>query len=188
MSGSAWSQSNLSRSEGVRMCRPWKSTRAKPSPNTPPPLLEIIDGEEEWVVEEILDSKMINQKLCYLVKWEGYRVEHNSWEPWDNVHTPDLISYFHRRHLRAPWQIQLMDFNAITFCSLPLSVMPGHHSLEGGMDVRGHLWTPASLMEYFCHATLNTSHLHNTLYVPPHHQQLYDPYLFPSPSRPSLVS
>ena len=26
----------------------------------PPPLLEIIDGEEEWVVEEVLDSKMMN--------------------------------------------------------------------------------------------------------------------------------
>ena len=23
---------------------------------SPPPLLEIVDGEEEWVVEEILDS------------------------------------------------------------------------------------------------------------------------------------
>jgi hypothetical protein len=34
----------------------------------PPPLPEIIDGEEEWIVEEILDSKMMNRKLCYLVK------------------------------------------------------------------------------------------------------------------------
>jgi hypothetical protein len=29
----------------------------------PPPLPEIVDGEEEWVVEEILDSKMMNRKL-----------------------------------------------------------------------------------------------------------------------------
>jgi len=53
-----------------------------------PPLPEIVDGEEEWVVEEILDSRMVNQKLRYLVKWEGFGVEHNSWEPWDNVHVP----------------------------------------------------------------------------------------------------
>ena len=40
--------------------------------HVPPPLLpEIIDGEEEWVVEEILDSRMINWKLRYLVKWDG---------------------------------------------------------------------------------------------------------------------
>jgi hypothetical protein len=36
-----------------------------PKPLTPP---EIVDREEEWVVEEILDSKVINQKLLYLLK------------------------------------------------------------------------------------------------------------------------
>jgi hypothetical protein len=34
----------------------------------PPMLPEMIDGEEEWIVEEILDSKMINWKLHYLVQ------------------------------------------------------------------------------------------------------------------------
>ena len=46
----------------------------------PPPLPEIIDGEEEWVVEEILDSRVVNRKLWYLIKWEGFGIEHNSWE------------------------------------------------------------------------------------------------------------
>jgi Chromo (CHRromatin Organisation MOdifier) domain len=46
----------------------------------PPPLLEIVDREEELIEEEILDSKMMNRKLCYLVKWAGFGVEHNSWE------------------------------------------------------------------------------------------------------------
>jgi Chromo (CHRromatin Organisation MOdifier) domain len=50
------------------------------------PLPEIVDGKEEWVVEETLDSKVINQKLQYLVKWEGFGIEHNSLEPWDDVH------------------------------------------------------------------------------------------------------
>jgi hypothetical protein len=43
----------------------------------PLPPLEIVDGEEEWVVEEFLDSKVINQKLWYLVKWEGFGIKHN---------------------------------------------------------------------------------------------------------------
>jgi hypothetical protein len=34
----------------------------------PPPPSEIVDGEEEWVVEEVLDSKVINRKLRYLIK------------------------------------------------------------------------------------------------------------------------
>src|SRR5271156_4927441 len=54
----------------------------------PPPPPEIIDGEEEWIVEGILDSKVINRKLRYLVKWEGFGIDHNSWKPWDSVHAP----------------------------------------------------------------------------------------------------
>jgi hypothetical protein len=73
---------------------------APPDPVTgrhfpPPPPPEIVDGEEEWVVEENLDSKMMNRKLHYLVKWKDFGPEHNSWEPWDFVHSPDLVADFH---------------------------------------------------------------------------------------------
>ena len=68
----------------------------------PQPLLEIVDREEEWVVEEILDSKVINRKLRYLVKWKDFGVKHNSWEPWDNMHAPELVLDFYRRHPGAP--------------------------------------------------------------------------------------
>ena len=68
----------------------------------PPPLPEVVNGEEEWIVEEILDSRMVNQKLRYLVKWEGFGIEHNSWEAWDNIHAPDLVADFHRKHSGAP--------------------------------------------------------------------------------------
>jgi len=97
-----------------------------------PPLLEIVDGEEEWVVEEILDSQMVNQKLCYLVKWEGFGVEPNSWEPWDNVHVPELVADFYRRHPGAARHIRMVDFR-----SFPFRSVLGHHCLERGVDVRG---------------------------------------------------
>jgi Chromo (CHRromatin Organisation MOdifier) domain len=44
----------------------------------PPLPPEIIDREEEWIVEEILDSKIMNRKLHYLVKWKGFGMKHNS--------------------------------------------------------------------------------------------------------------
>ena len=81
----------------------------------PPPLPEIIDGEEEWVVEEILDSRMMNRKLCYLVKWKDFAVEHNSWEPWDNIHAPDLIAEFYWKHPGAARHIRTLDFSSIPF-------------------------------------------------------------------------
>ena len=93
-----------------------------------PPLLEIVDGKEEWVVEEILDSQMVNRKLRYLVKWEGFSVEHNSWEPWDNVHAPELVVDFYRRHPGAARHIHAVDFHSIPFRSVL-----GHHCLERGV-------------------------------------------------------
>jgi len=81
----------------------------------PPPPPEIIDGEEEWVVEEILDSKVINRKLRYLVKWKDFGIEHNSWEPRDNVHTPDLVAEFHWNHPGAARHIRSIEFQSIPF-------------------------------------------------------------------------
>ena len=95
----------------------------------PHPLLEIVDGEEEWVVEEILDSKVINRKLRYLVKWKDFGVEHNSWEPWDNVHTLELVSDFYRRHPGAPRHIWAADFPSLQFQPISTS---GRRHLEGG--------------------------------------------------------
>jgi Chromo (CHRromatin Organisation MOdifier) domain len=80
---------------------------------------------------------MINQKLHYLVKWKGFELKHNLWEPWENVHTPELITDFHWRHPRDAHHIRAAVFDSIPFQALP-SVVLGHHSFEGGVDVRGH--------------------------------------------------
>jgi transposase InsO family protein len=55
----------------------------------PPPLPEIIQGEVEYEVEEILGHRDVGTgkrtKRQYLVKWQGYGHEHNSWEPLQNL-------------------------------------------------------------------------------------------------------
>ena len=135
----------------------------------PPPLPEIIDGENEFIVEEILDSRVINRKLRYLIKWEGYGIEHNSWEPADDVHALERIMDFHQRHPGAPQHIRFTDFDAIPFRTLS-SVVPGRHSLEGGVDVRGCSFRPSSQTEYLHPMTPDTFCPCNTLYVPPHHR------------------
>ncbi|SJL07267.1 uncharacterized protein ARMOST_10610 [Armillaria ostoyae] len=55
----------------------------------PPPPPDLIDGEEEWEIEEILDSKprKVRAKrgqpsttvIDYFIKWVGHTREHNSW-------------------------------------------------------------------------------------------------------------
>ena len=43
-----------------------------------------IEEEEEYNVEKILDSRKINGKDHYLVKWLGYGNKENLWEPTEN--------------------------------------------------------------------------------------------------------
>jgi len=69
----------------------------------PPPI--VIDGEPEWKVEEILDSRWHWRRFQYLIKWKGYGREHNSWESASEVSAPELTAEFHRKHPGAPRHI-----------------------------------------------------------------------------------
>ncbi|CEL53165.1 Retrotransposable element Tf2 155 kDa protein type 1 OS=Schizosaccharomyces pombe (strain 972 / ATCC 24843) GN=Tf2-1 PE=4 SV=1 [Rhizoctonia solani AG-1 IB] len=52
--------------------------------NQPPPIT--IDGEEEYIVEGIMDSRETKKgKWEYLVKWKGYGPEESTWEPRENL-------------------------------------------------------------------------------------------------------
>jgi len=77
----------------------------------PPPI--VIDGEEEWEVEEILDSRWHQKRFQFLVKWKGFSREHNSWEAVSNVKALDLVAEYYRKHLAALRHIRRTDFNAI---------------------------------------------------------------------------
>ena len=62
----------------------------------PPP--DLIDEQEEFDVEEILDTRIRRKRREYLVKWKGYGSEDNTWEPEKNLeHSPLAIVNFHKR-------------------------------------------------------------------------------------------
>jgi len=50
-----------------------------------PPSPVKVDGEKEYVVEEILDKQERREKTKYLVKWKGYIAEENTWEGLENL-------------------------------------------------------------------------------------------------------
>jgi hypothetical protein len=58
----------------------------------PPP--DLIDGEEEWEVEEILEDQQYRRKKQYLVRWKGYAPAHNSWVDESELHPPDLVKAY----------------------------------------------------------------------------------------------
>ena len=83
------------------------------SPNTipnriqPPPV--IVDGEPEFEISEVLDSKIDNRwkacKLLYLIQWTGYEGtdEETSWILATELdHASKLVQDFHKSYPTKP--------------------------------------------------------------------------------------
>ncbi|KAF8761059.1 hypothetical protein RHS01_00629 [Rhizoctonia solani] len=72
---------------------------SQPFPSRPPP--ETIEGEEEYEVEQIIDSKRQQGKWFYLIKWKGYGPEDNSWEPEELLeHSQEEVKRFNQARLK----------------------------------------------------------------------------------------
>jgi hypothetical protein len=98
----------------------------------PPPDLQIIDGEPEYEVEAILDSRHFRNRLQFLVSWKGYGYEENTWTNEGDVRAPDLVREFYRRNPGAPRRIR-----AVRFGRLPFRPARAVTSPRRGGDVRG---------------------------------------------------
>jgi hypothetical protein len=77
----------------------------------PPPLIYNPDGSVEWEVQAILDHKeravstapgrpQPSKKIThYLVRWQGWTAEHDTWEPAAHlINSPDLVAAYRREH------------------------------------------------------------------------------------------
>ena len=79
-----------------------------PNCTEPPPAPVKVDGELEYKIAKILNTKIDKRRHCkllYLVKWLGYKGtnEEMSWLPTDELtHAPDLVEEFHRHYPNKP--------------------------------------------------------------------------------------
>jgi len=81
---------------------PYRETEAH-GPNwieLPP---DIIEGEPEWEVEQILQSRRFGRtkKKQYLVCWKGYSPSHDSWVDESDLNAADLVTDFYTSHPAA---------------------------------------------------------------------------------------
>jgi hypothetical protein len=68
-------------------------------PNFPKPPPDIIDGNEEFEVEQILRHRKRGRNMQFLIKWKGYDDFDSTWEPERNLtHAKDILSQYKRRH------------------------------------------------------------------------------------------
>jgi Chromo (CHRromatin Organisation MOdifier) domain len=74
-----WKQKHLDPVFHVSLLTLYKETEEHGANFLEPPL-DIIEGEEEYEVEQVLDSRQSGRRkqLQYLLKWKGYSEVHNS--------------------------------------------------------------------------------------------------------------
>jgi hypothetical protein len=104
----------------------------------PPPSSTLVNSEEEYEVEAILDSQMCYNRLEYLVKWKGYDERHNQWEVHTQIHAKPKIAQFHHTYPGAAHHINAAIFDSIPFTRMDLAtswqsscIMTPH--FEGGV-------------------------------------------------------
>jgi len=97
----------------------------------PPPI--VIDREEEWEVEEILNSRWHRRRFQFLVKWKGFSREHNSWEVASDVKALDLVVEYYQKHPATLRHIRQTDFDAIFN---PRTIASRRSNLGGGVNIR----------------------------------------------------
>ena len=79
----------------IDLLTPYRETELHGS-NYSRPAPDLIDNEEEYEVEKILDSRQFGRrrKKQYLIKWKGYPDSDNEWVDHKDIHAPEAIREF----------------------------------------------------------------------------------------------
>jgi hypothetical protein len=104
----------------IDLLTPYKETIMH-GPNFTRPTPELVDGEEEYSVEKILDSRHFGRRrrLQYLVKWEGYPDAENMWVDKDDVFADDKVREFKASNPDASTHIRRASFAKSPHSPLP---------------------------------------------------------------------
>ena len=148
----------------VDLLTPYKEMALHGSNYTRPPL-DLIADEEEYEVEQVLDSRLqgCNRKVQYLVKWVGYPDSNNQWINADQMMANEVIREFKKRCPNAITHIRQVE-RRNDLIDFPLMSSPTPSTIEN--IIRSGASSPH---EYSLAAPLTTTDLEQVL------QQFPDP-------------
>jgi len=80
------------------------------------PASVIIEGEEEWKVERILNKQQIRGKDKYLVQWKGFMAELDTWKGEENLkNAKEAIEEYEREYRRDMENVRRQEKEEGTF-------------------------------------------------------------------------
>jgi len=87
----------------ISLLEPYQDNQFPSQIKQPPPPIQI-EGEDEYEVDEIIDSPLHYNKLQYPAKWKGYSPEHDTiWYPAENLNNAEhTVQRFHQHYPRKP--------------------------------------------------------------------------------------
>ena len=70
----------------------------------------VIEGEEEWEVEKIMNKRKVRGRDKYLVRWKGCMAEEDTWENKENLkNAMELVEEFEREYCREEEEVRWQE-------------------------------------------------------------------------------
>jgi hypothetical protein len=63
-----------------------------------------VEGDQEYQVERVEDSRVYRNQLQYLIRWMGY--DQMTWEPAKDVNGLQALDIFHQKYPQKPGPLE----------------------------------------------------------------------------------
>ncbi|CAI6370072.1 unnamed protein product [Macrosiphum euphorbiae] len=97
---------------------------------------KLVEQEDEYIVDKIVDKRLRNNKVEYLLKWKVYDEADNTWEPKKHLLCEELIRDFEQKQKN---RIKKKGIEGVREHSLSNSTVTSCASSEAGPSKEGKI-------------------------------------------------